>query len=89
MNPSKNEFALTYTLGTEMFGVGDFWLETRVIIKISKIPCEPINFDVRIKQKKIFFEKKISKWRTQKKCIFQNRQFPKFFCENFWDWSLG
>ena len=27
------------TLGTEMFGVGDFWLETRVIIKISKIPC--------------------------------------------------
>ena len=27
------------TLGTEMFGVGDFWLEIRVMIKISKIPC--------------------------------------------------
>ena len=27
------------TLGTEMFGVGDFWLEIRVIIKISKISC--------------------------------------------------
>ena len=25
------------TLGPKMFGVGDFWLETRVIIKISTI----------------------------------------------------
>ena len=43
-----------------------------------------------IKQKKIFFfEKKNSKWPTQKKFIFQNRQFSKFFRENFSDWSLG
>ena len=42
------------------------------------------------KQKKyFFFEKKNSKWPTQKKCIFQNRQFSKFFCENFMDRSLG
>ena len=25
--------------GQEMFGVGDFWLETRVIIKILTHPC--------------------------------------------------
>ena len=46
---------------------------------------------LRIKQKKrfIFFLKKISKWPAQKKCIFQNHQSSKKFCENFWDWSLG
>jgi hypothetical protein len=27
-----------HTPGAEMFGVGDFWLETRVIIKISTHP---------------------------------------------------
>ena len=27
------------TLGTEMSGVDDFWLETRVIIRISTHPC--------------------------------------------------
>ena len=45
---------------------------------------------VRVKQKKKNFEEKIiSKWPTQKKCIFQNHQFSKFFCENFMDQSLG
>ena len=39
--------------------------------------------------KQFFFEKKNSKWPTQKKFIFQNRQFSKFFRENFSDWSLG
>ena len=34
-----------YTLGAEMFGVGDFCLETRVIIKISTHPWYPRNFD--------------------------------------------
>ena len=29
------------TLGAEMFGVGDFWLETRLIIKISTHPLYP------------------------------------------------
>ena len=34
---------------------------------------------VGMKQKKFFFyEKKNSKWSTQKKLIFQNRQFSKF-----------
>ena len=32
--------------GTEMFYPGSFWLETRVIIKISTHPCQPINFEV-------------------------------------------
>ena len=27
-----------FTLGAEMFGLSDFWLETRVIIKISTHP---------------------------------------------------
>ena len=31
----------------------------------------------------LFLEKKNSKWLTQKKVIFQNRQFSIFFCENF------
>ena len=45
---------------------------------------------MRMKQKKFFFfEKKKSKWPTQKKVIFQLRQFSKFFHENFMDWSLG
>ena len=41
------------------------------------------------KQKKNFYEKKNSKWPTQEKYIFQNRQFSKNFCENFMDRSLG
>ena len=37
------------------------------------------------KEKKIFFfEKQNSKWPTQKKCIFQNRQFSKFFMKISW-----
>ena len=36
-----------------------------------------------------FFEKKNSKWPTQKTLIFQLRQFSIFFHENFMDWSLG
>ena len=42
-----------------------------------------------MKQKEnIFFEKKISKWPTKKKLIFQFRQFSIFFCENFMDYRL-
>ena len=33
----KYYYFYAHTLGPEMFGVGDFWLETRVIIKISTI----------------------------------------------------
>ena len=45
-------------------------------------------FFMKMKQKKIFFWKN-SKWPTQKKVIFQNRQFLIFFCENSMNWSLG
>ena len=31
-------------------------------------------------------KKKNSKWSTQKNNVFQNRQFSKFFRENFTDW---
>ena len=37
----------------------------------------------------IFSEKKIPKWPIFKTAVFQNRQFSKFFCENFMDWSFG
>ena len=51
---------------------------------------KPKVFFIRKKQNKIFFfEKKNPKWPTQKKVIFQNRQFSIFFSENFMDWSLG
>ena len=33
------------TLWPKMFGVGDFWLETGVIIRIESHPFYPINFD--------------------------------------------
>ena len=33
------------TLPAEMFGGSDFWLEIRVIIKISTHPCYPLNVD--------------------------------------------
>ena len=33
-------------------------------------------------------EKKKSKWPTQKKGVFQHRQFSIFFREHFMDWSL-
>ena len=49
------------TLPAEMFGGSDFWLETRVIIKISKkmIPhMKPKVFFIRKKQNKNFFLKK-------------------------------
>ena len=36
-------------------------------------------------KRKYFFEKQNLKWPTQKKCVFQNRQFSILFCENFMD----
>ena len=66
-----------------------FGLETRVTIKISNHPCYPINvvwFSLGWSKKKKF-EKKNSKWQTQKNNVFQNRQFSKNFCENFMDWT--
>jgi hypothetical protein len=46
---------------------------------------------IEMKQKKnVFFEKKKSKWPTQKKPHFPAlRQFSIFFHENIMDWCLG
>ena len=67
---------------------GCFGLETRVIIKISKkndTSYETQGFFIRKKQKTIFFlKKKIPKWQTQKKVIFQNRQFSIFLVKISW-----
>ena len=49
------------TVGAEMFGVGDFWLKTRIIIKIMTHPRYPrilTNFhgnEGKKKEKKYFF----------------------------------
>jgi hypothetical protein len=40
-------------------------------------------------KKKIFSEKKNTKWQIFKMAVFQNRQFSKIFYENFMNWSLG
>ena len=64
-------------LPAEMFGVTDFWHENQGCL------------DWKIQKKIFFFEKKNSKWPTQKKHFFQLHQFSKIFCENFMDWSLG
>ena len=72
----------------------------RVIIKISKTPCYPINVDwflLEWSKKKKNFGKKNSKWPTQKNLIFQLRQFSIFFMEISWigswvcriDWCKG
>ena len=53
------------------------------------------NFDPSLLTNKLWLvfmgmkQKKNSKWPTQKKVIFQNRQFSIFFCENFMERSLG
>ena len=55
------------TLAAEMFGVGDFWLKIRVIIKICPILDiqEPLT-DFHRNEAKFSFFKKGSKWPTQK-----------------------
>ena len=40
-------------------------------------------------KKNFFLIKKIQNGRFFKIAVFQNRQFPKIFHENFMDWSLG
>ena len=51
-----------------MFGVTDFWLKTRVIIKIFKKIIAGMKTKVvwigKYKKKFFFFEKKNSKWPT-------------------------
>ena len=45
-------------------------------------------FNMRMKQFFFYSEKINFKMAAKKKLIFQNRQFSKFFRENFLDWSL-
>ena len=80
------------TLQAEMFGRTDFWLETRVIIKILKNPCYPMNFDwfsLGWSKKKFFFWKTKLKLPDSKKVCFSKSPILKNFCEYFMDWSLG
>ena len=68
-----------------MFGWSDFWLETRVIIKISTHPWYPRNFDQFSSgwSKNIFFEKKIQNGRLKKTEFFKIANSQKKICENF------
>ena len=52
---------------------------------------KPKVFFIRRKTKQFFFEKKNPKWPTQKKVIFQNRQFSIFFLKISWigPWVSG
>ena len=70
-----------------------FGLKTRVIIKISKNPCYPINLDLFSWEwsKKFFFflKKKIQNGRLKKTEFFNYPQKLSNCCQNFTDWSLG
>ena len=85
--------AISYTLYNAILRIARNFLETRENIKILTHPFYHINlgwFSWEWSKKIfIFLRKKNSKWPTQKKLIFQNRQFSKFFHENFSDGSLG
>ena len=92
-NSLLGSFQTANTLYNAMLRIARNFLETRENIKISTHPFYHINlgwFSWEWSKKNIFFfRKKNSKWPTQKKLIFQNRQFSKFFRENLWDRSLG
>ena len=63
-------------LGAEMFGMGDFWLEIRVIIKISSHPWYPINFVTDLNR-----DEAKKKWPTQKTEIFNSANSQYFFAK--------
>jgi hypothetical protein len=58
-----------------MFGVGDFWLEIRVIIKILIQPCYPRTFDNFIGDE----AKKIQNGRPKKTEFFKTANSQYFF----------
>ena len=66
-------FVCKYTLAAEMFGVGDFWLETRVIIKILSHPWYRRTFDWFSWgwSKTFFFEKKVQNGQLKKTEFFK------------------
>ena len=75
------------TLRTEMFGVGDFWLETRVIIKISKIPYFDM-FSWELRKDFFCFEKK-NQSGSQKKAYFSKSPILESFCKKILGLVLG
>ena len=78
------------TLLVKMFGLGQKVLSHLTWSKFWPILANQETLAIlHENEAKKIFEKKISKWPTEKKLIFQNRQFSKFFRENFMDWSLG
>ena len=79
------------TLAAEMFGVGDFWMEIRVIIKILSHPWYPRTFEmifIEVEQKKKQFEKK-SKMANSKKLSFSKSSILKSFLRKFHRLVLG
>ena len=81
------------TLYNAILRIARNFLETRENIKISTHPFYHVNLDwfswEWSKKKFFLFWKKIQNGRFSKMAIFQNRQFSKFFRENFTDSSLG
>ena len=75
-----------HTLYNAILRIARKFLETRENIKISTHPFYHINlgwFSWEWSKKFFYFEKKNSKWPTQKKLVFQNRQFSKSAILNF------
>ena len=80
------------TLPAKMFGGSDFWLETRVIIKILKkmIPHMKLNVVfIGEKQKTKNFLKNKIKMADLKKGHFSKSPILNIFCENFMEQSLA
>ena len=64
-----------------MFGLSDFWLETRVIILDSQVGLTNFQED---EAKKNFFEKKNPKWLTQKTEFFKIANSQYCFVKISW-----
>ena len=78
---SHSQQTLPYTLGAEIFGLSNLWLETRVIIKILTNPCKTIicdGFSWELRNYYFFFEKKI-KMADLKKALFPTLPILKIF----------
>ena len=82
-------YFLQPTLPAEMFGRSDFWLKTRVIIKILTHSWYPRKFDQFSWGWKLFFEKKNPKWPTEKELSFSKSPILKIFFWKFHGLVLG
>ena len=84
--PAKKQKTCAPTLYNIILSRARNFLETRENGKISTHPVYHINLDWFSWE---WSKKKIQNGRFSKMAIFQNRQFSKFFRENFTDSSLG